>query len=144
MRVAGTTAPGGLEISHDQQQSEFCSLHTKTRPSKIGDAIIPPGPWSTSGPLSRGCGQQDLPRQFPGTFWSHGRTNVAGIYRFGEVVQHSGLRISQLHTLSKFLHAQVVAMKCMQWCVTYLPTAVHRALSVFAPLLQRLCGEASK
>jgi len=28
---------------------------------------------------------------FSGTFWSHGRTNVAGFSRFGEVAQHSGL-----------------------------------------------------
>jgi len=28
---------------------------------------------------------------FPGTFWTHGRTNVAGIPGFGEVAQHSGL-----------------------------------------------------
>jgi len=37
-------------------------LHSETGPSKVGDAITPPGPWTTFGSLSRGCSQQDLPR----------------------------------------------------------------------------------
>jgi len=32
---------------------------------------------------------------FRGTFWTHGRTNVAGIYLFGEVTQHS--RVYEFH-----------------------------------------------
>jgi len=31
--------------------------------SKVVDVVIPPGPWMTSGPLSRGFSQQDLPHQ---------------------------------------------------------------------------------
>jgi len=50
-------------MPHDQQQSQFPWVHTKTGASKVGDVVRPPGPWTTSGPLSRGCSQQDLPRQ---------------------------------------------------------------------------------
>ena len=42
---------------------EFCWLHTKTRPSKVGGAVTPPRLWTTSGLLSRGFSQQDLPHQ---------------------------------------------------------------------------------
>ena len=31
-------------------------------PSMVADVVRPPGPWTTSGPLSRGCSQQDLIR----------------------------------------------------------------------------------
>jgi len=41
------------------------------RPIKVGDVVNP----STSGPLSCGCSQLDLPRQ---SFLGHGRTNVSG------------------------------------------------------------------
>ena len=36
----------------------FCLLHTKTGPSKVGDVVTPPGPWSTVGLVSRGRVQQ--------------------------------------------------------------------------------------
>ena len=42
----------------------FCCFHTKTEPIKLGDVFTPPGSWWNSGPLSRGCNQQDLLGQF--------------------------------------------------------------------------------
>jgi len=41
----------------------FCWLHTKMGSSKVGDAVTPPRPWTTSGPLSRGFSQHAMPRQ---------------------------------------------------------------------------------
>jgi len=41
----------------------FCWLHTKTRPSNVGDAVTVPRLWATAGLLSRGFSQQDLPHQ---------------------------------------------------------------------------------
>jgi len=35
----------------------------KTEPSKVGNVVTPPSLWTTFGLLSRGCSQQDLPRQ---------------------------------------------------------------------------------
>ena len=52
-----------------------------TGPSKVGDVVTPPGPWTTSGPLSRGCTLQPeglCSPFFAGTFWTPGRTNIAG------------------------------------------------------------------
>jgi len=88
------TALGGLKIPHGfNNLGKCCWLHTKTGLSQVGNVVISPGPWSTSGPLSRGFSQQACLVSFLGAFWSHGRTNVAEISRFGrEVVQHSGLR----------------------------------------------------
>jgi len=87
--VAGTAGLGGPEIRHDQQHSQKVpSLHTKTGPSKVGDVVTPPGPWTNFGPHSRGRRLQPEGLSspfFPGTFWIHGRTNTAGISRFGEV-----------------------------------------------------------
>jgi len=42
---------------------QFCWIHTKTRPSKVGDAVTLPRLWTTSGLLSRGFRQQGLPHQ---------------------------------------------------------------------------------
>ena len=39
---------------------QFCRLHIKTGPSKVGDVVTPPGPWPTTGTVFRGCSQQDL------------------------------------------------------------------------------------
>ena len=57
--VAGAVALW-LETPHGFQHShiECCWLHTKMGPSQVGDVITPPGPWTTSGPLSRGRSQQ--------------------------------------------------------------------------------------
>jgi len=61
--VAGAANLGLEETPYGfQQLLLFCWLHTKMGPSKVGVVITPPGPWSTSGPLSRAC-QQDLSRQ---------------------------------------------------------------------------------
>ena len=38
----------------------FCWLYTKTGPSDVGDVVTPPGPWTTSAPLSRECSPKDL------------------------------------------------------------------------------------
>ena len=64
-RVSGTPSPHVVRLEIPPVFSnlwQFCWLHTKTGPSKVGVVIKPPGPCSTSGPVSRGCGQQDLPR----------------------------------------------------------------------------------
>jgi len=66
----------------------------KTGPSKVGDVFTPPGPWTNFGPLSRGCRlwpEGLSPLLFPGTFWTHGRINIAGISRLREVAWHPGL-----------------------------------------------------
>jgi len=52
-----------LEIPHYFQQRLFCLLHSKTEPSEVGNEITLSGPWSTTGSLSFGCFQYDLPRQ---------------------------------------------------------------------------------
>jgi len=64
-RVAGQTASGGLETPHGQKQSHIVLLwmENKTGPSKVGCVITPRCPWTTSGPPSRRCNQQALPRQ---------------------------------------------------------------------------------
>jgi len=72
----------------------FCWLHIKTGPNMVSDVVIPPGRWTNFGPLSCGCRLQleGLSSPFfPGTFWTHGRTNTAGISRFGEVGWHPGI-----------------------------------------------------
>ena len=47
-----------------QQQSLIILLAPhQDGPSKVGDVVTPPGPWSTSGSLSRGYGQLDMSRQ---------------------------------------------------------------------------------
>jgi len=61
----GAAATGVFEMHHSIQQPLISPLHprwlhTKTRPSKVGDLIAPTIPWSTSWPLFRGCSQQDL------------------------------------------------------------------------------------
>ena len=62
-RVTGATSIGGLGIPDGQQQFQivllFLPVHTKTGPSKVGDAVTPPRLWTTSGSLFRGFSQQD-------------------------------------------------------------------------------------
>ena len=76
-------------MPHDQEQFQIVlRLHIKTGPNMVSDVVIPPGRWTNFGPLSCGCRRQleGLSSPFfPGTFCTHGRTNIAGISRFGEV-----------------------------------------------------------
>jgi len=58
---------------------------SKTGSSQVGDVITPPGPWSTSGPVSRGCSQQDSPHQ---SFLSHSG-HVAETRQFRSFLQRS-------------------------------------------------------
>ena len=63
----GTRSPGSGEgrgarspkwtgnTSWSTAVSDSSASYTKTRPSKVGDVVTPPGPWTTCGPLSRGC-----------------------------------------------------------------------------------------
>jgi len=62
-RVAGAAILGGPNMPHDQQQSQFPWVHTKMGSTKVSDVVRLPGSWTTSGPLSRGCSQKDMPRQ---------------------------------------------------------------------------------
>ena len=64
-RVAGGCSPrGGLEyLMVNNNFRMFFWLHTKTRPSKVGDVVTQTRSWMTSEPLFRGFSQQDLPRQ---------------------------------------------------------------------------------
>ena len=57
----GAAALGGLEYLTVNSNLRQLWLHTKTGPGKFGDVVTPPGRWTTSGPLSRECSQQDLP-----------------------------------------------------------------------------------
>ena len=60
----GEAAISWLEILYGFQQSLIILLAPhQDGPSKVGDVIVPPGLWSTSVSLSRGCRQQDLPRR---------------------------------------------------------------------------------
>jgi len=53
----------GLETPHGQQQSQILLLAPhQDGPSKVGDIVTPPGPWTTTGPLSHVSSQQDFPR----------------------------------------------------------------------------------
>ena len=69
-------------------------LHAKIGPRRVRDEVTPHDPWTNFGPFSDGC--RLLPEGlssvfFPGIFWTHGRTSIAGISRFGEVAWHPGL-----------------------------------------------------
>jgi len=60
-RAAGAAALGRLEIPHRQQQSRTVLLAShQDGPSKVGDFVTPPGPWTISGTLSCGRSQQDM------------------------------------------------------------------------------------
>jgi len=91
-RVAGVTARGGLEhFTVNNNFKWFYWLHTKMEPSKVGNVVTPPRPWTSYGWRFRDFSQQELPRHFPVAFWTYGRTNIAVISRFWEVVRNSGL-----------------------------------------------------
>jgi len=98
--VAGTTSIE-LGIPHGQQPFKYlCWLHTKTGPSKVRDAVTPPRLWTTSGSLSCGFSQQDLPHQ---SFIGHSGYMAELTYCFLSI-RRSGstfraLRILQLRTL---------------------------------------------
>ena len=63
VRVAVATSIGELGIHQDQQQFQIFWLHIKMGPNKVGDAVAPPRPWTTSGSLTRGFSPQVLPHQ---------------------------------------------------------------------------------
>jgi len=48
-----TAALRGLHIPHGQQHSQIVLLAQ----IKVVDVVTPPVPWTTTGPLSRGCNQ---------------------------------------------------------------------------------------
>jgi len=97
-RVTGVTALGGLEyLTVNSNFRQFCWLHTKTRPSEVGDEVTPPRLWTTSGLLSsRAC-----LTSLSWAFWIHGRTHVVVISEFGEIVLHSGLWEFHICTLCR-------------------------------------------
>ena len=53
-RVAMAVARAGREIPHGFQRSQIVLL---APPSNVWDVVTPPGPWTISGPLSRGFSQ---------------------------------------------------------------------------------------
>jgi len=65
-------------------------FHNMREPSKVGYAVTPPRPWTTSGSLSCGFGQKGLLHQ---SFVGHSGyicpTNVVLFSQLGHVVQHS-------------------------------------------------------
>jgi len=64
-RVAGAAALGGLGIPDDQQHFQIVLLAPHQDGTKQGRRCSHYiGPWKTSGPLSRGLSQKDLPRQY--------------------------------------------------------------------------------
>jgi len=104
-RVAGEVLQGGLEITHAQQQYhilQFCWIHTKTGLDKVRVVVTAPGHWTPSGPLCRGCSQQDLPANLS---WDNldTRPNQRSWNRSiqGSGSTFSDLRISQMRTLSR-------------------------------------------
>ena len=70
-------------------------LHAKMGPRRAKDVVTPHDPWTNFGLFFDGC--RLLPEGlssafFPGIFWTHGRTNIAGISRVGEeVAWHPGI-----------------------------------------------------
>jgi len=85
-RVARAAALGGLGIPHGQQQFKIILMAPHQDGSRFIwslDALWVTFPWVLRAGLASPV--------FHGAFWTHGRTNVAGISRFGEVGRHSGL-----------------------------------------------------
>jgi len=86
----------------------------ETVASQVGDVVTPPGPCSTSGPLSLGCSQENLPRR-------------SFLWHSGHVSEHlsiriSGLslrivRISQLRTLSRNVQIQAVKSESLGYLI---------------------------
>jgi len=90
-KVAGGSNPGRLEIARGHQQSHSSAGSTPRR----HQAKLVPGPWMTSGPLSRACGQQaGLHQSFMGhfghmagpTFESKKWLYISGFYEFHSCV----------------------------------------------------------
>jgi len=105
-RVAGAAALRGLEMpQHGQQQFQVILLaprQYRTKQGRSEDVSTPPGPWTTSGPLSRGFSQQNLPRQ---SFVGHSGHMAEPTCSWDLSMRRSGstfraLRISQLRLLS--------------------------------------------
>jgi len=92
-RVTGATALGGLGIYHGQQQVQIALLAphqdgaTQCRRCSHStwalDDLWVALPWVLPAGL--------VSLVFRVAFWMHGRTNVAVISQFGQVVRHSGL-----------------------------------------------------
>ena len=85
----GSSAPGGLEIPHGFQQSLTVLLAPHQDGTKQGQRCSH-STWSLNKLWAafRRCRLklEGLSSPFfPGAFWTHGRTNIAGISRFGEV-----------------------------------------------------------
>jgi len=55
-RDAEAASLGGLETPHGFHQTLIAPLVSSgNEPSQVGDVVAPHGPWTTSGPLPRGC-----------------------------------------------------------------------------------------
>ena len=114
----------------------FCWLHTKTRSSKLGDAVAPPGLWATSGLLSHGCSQQDLSRKstlvrpcVQKIFWAQGsdqRSQGLSIRRRSGLI-FKVLRIPQLRTLLRSVTLWILRKTSTLW---KLPFCDHRAIKL--------------
>jgi len=103
-RVAGKTALWGLEIPDSFQQSQILLLAPQQDGTKQGRCSYGalPGPWSTYGPLSRGCSQQDLPRQsLLGYFYYMAEKNIGEVRLFGRSGSTFRTCNSQLSTLPR-------------------------------------------
>ena len=100
----GGSSPGRLEIYQSFLQFQIVLLaQYKDRPSEAGDVIMPPGPWWTSGQLSRGCSQQNLPCQSSWdiivTRWKHRHWDLSIRKRNWSIFRVLGN--SELRTLSR-------------------------------------------
>jgi len=94
----------------------FPWLHTKTGPSKVGDVVTPPGPWTTLGRFpvgvaSRTCLARDI--------WTPGRQTSWDLSIRRSGFSFRVLRISDLCTLSRH---ELFAKK------TFLPLVLGKAL----------------
>jgi len=71
---------------------QFCWLHTKKGPSKVGDVITPLGPGfgRPTGCFYLSVASRTSSPTFRWTFWSHSRTNIIGISWFAEMAWCSG------------------------------------------------------
>ena len=85
-RLAGEATLGEPNMPHDQQQSQLSWVHTKTGPSKVGDVAMPPGPWTTSVPLSVGVASRTCLTNLSCGILDTWPNRRSGVSRFGEVV----------------------------------------------------------
>jgi len=72
---SGETTLGWLETHINFKQPQLVQwLHTKMRPSEVGDVATTSGPWSTSGPLPVGVASRIRAANLHGAFLSHDRS----------------------------------------------------------------------